>query len=223
MARKKNLKQKKELNLIFGYGHELTPKLINDFMVHGKKSVVEKFVLPAIETVKNNLNVSERELIETICRNLSTTQEIANRKHKGTTLSIPVPVSVDRARRQVLKLIVKCTRAHRNEKGISSEEALITILSDAYNKTGTITRKLEEKIEAVRSKNMFSHLSFRKHKTAKKIASDTIIDETKTVIEKTSVEDNKTINKPETSTQANENDSKVEKNVTEISPNIIKG
>ena len=163
MARKKQLKQRVDRVYKWGFEHFLIPKLINDFMKHGKKHTAENIVLKAIEGAKTELSVSGAQLFNKVVENLILTKEVEIRRLGGTNYFVPKSIPVGRAERQTMKTIRNVTRKLRKKDPTSV--VLKSVLIDTYNEKGAAVKVKEERLEVINANKVFEHFARRPGKS----------------------------------------------------------
>jgi small subunit ribosomal protein S7 len=134
MRKKRNYRR--EIGQDLKYNSNLIGRFINNLMLAGNKSTVEKFIYKALIKVAKTLNSNDIGLMfEKILNNIIISHELRSRRVGGATYQVPKPLENYRSVSRTIKFLVKNVRSI---KGKTLDEAIETILLDAYNKTGSI-------------------------------------------------------------------------------------
>ena len=126
-------------------------------MVDGKKSVAEKIVYDALETLIEKLGQSaERapDLFAEVLDNIKPVVEVRSRRVGGATYQIPVEVRQDRREALAMRWLIEAARS-RSEDNMESK--LANELLDASNNRGNAVKKKEETHRMAESNKAFSH------------------------------------------------------------------
>src|SRR3954451_22079487 len=91
-------------------------------MVDGKKSLAERIVYDALDTVSGRTNSSPVETLEESSKQLTPGLEVRSRRVGGATYQVPVEVPGTRARTLAVRWLVEFARARR-EKTMSERLA----------------------------------------------------------------------------------------------------
>lgn len=111
-------------------------KFINNLMLSGNKSTVEKFIYKALTEVAKTTGMTDiNSMFEKIMSNIHISHELRSRRVGGATYQVPKVLEDYRATSKTIKFLVKTIRGIN---GKSLDEAIKNVLLDAYNKTGSI-------------------------------------------------------------------------------------
>ena len=100
------------------FGSEMITRFINMVMVSGKKSVAEKIVYGAIETItEKNKSADPVELVEKALDHVSPMVEVKSRRVGGATYQVPVEVRPKRRQTLAMRWIIDAARK-RGEKSM---------------------------------------------------------------------------------------------------------
>jgi small subunit ribosomal protein S7 len=89
------------------FGSEMITRFINMVMVSGKKSVAEKIVYGAIETIsEKNKSADPVDLVEKALDNVSPMVEVKSRRVGGATYQVPVEVRPKRRQTLAMRWII---------------------------------------------------------------------------------------------------------------------
>ena len=137
------------------FGSEMITRFVNMVMVSGKKSVAEKIVYGAIETISDkNKSAEPVELVEKALENVSPMVEVKSRRVGGATYQVPMEVPTHRQFALATRWIVASARAR---SGKSFSEKLAGELLDAANNVGSSVRRREETHRMAEANRAFSH------------------------------------------------------------------
>ncbi len=139
------------------YNNRVMAKFINSVMTRGKKSLAEKIVYTALETVEGRTRRPGLEVFEQAMRNVTPVIEVKPRRVGGSTYQVPVEIRGDRRQALAIRWII---RAARTRSGRSMAEKLAAELMDAANNTGATVRRREEVHRMAESNKAFSHYRF---------------------------------------------------------------
>ncbi len=134
------------------YNSESVAKLINSFMLEGKKRTAEKLVYKAIEIAKEEIIQKYGDIskgLSEIILEASSTIQIKSRRIGRTIYKFPVPLKDTSRVQKGCKGIVKVVRSKTGEayKNLASELKLI------IKGEGSETAKLKQKIEEEANSN----------------------------------------------------------------------
>ena len=126
-------------------------------MIDGKKSVAERIVYDALETLIEKLKQSpERapDLFAEVLDNIKPVVEVKSRRVGGATYQIPVEIRQDRREALAMRWLIEAARS-RSENNMKSK--LANELLDASNNRGKAIRKKEETHRMAEANKAFSH------------------------------------------------------------------
>ncbi len=157
MSRKKSFANEIRVGLdpIYGNGHVY--KLINAFMLDGKKAVAEAIVYRAFAIVEETLKKDPLEVFLDVVENIRPFMEVRSRRIGGATYQIPVEVRTLRSYSLFIRWFKEETRK-RKEKETALR--LANEIMDAYNSQGGTFKRRENMQKMVDANRAFSHLKF---------------------------------------------------------------
>ena len=138
------------------YGDQTVAKFINILMVDGKKSIAEKIIYGAFDTIIERGS----DALETFSDALENTRpvvEVKSRRVGGATYQIPVEVRPVRRTALAMRWLVESARA-RNEKSMT--QRLAGELADAAQNRGNAVKKREDVHRMAEANKAFSHFRF---------------------------------------------------------------
>lgn len=139
------------------YGNVTLAKFMNHVMVSGKKSVAERIVYGALETVESKLNRDPVEVFDEALDNIAPLVEVKSRRVGGATYQVPVEVRPSRRHALAMRWLVDFSR-NRSEK--SMPQRLAGELIDASQGKGAAVRKREDVHRMAEANKAFSHYRF---------------------------------------------------------------
>ena len=134
----------------------LVTQITNKVMLHGKRTVAEKIVYDAMETIQGRLEGDEMA-IDTVKRaieNVKPPLEVRSRRVGGATYQVPVEVRPRRATTLAIRWIVDYSRARREK---TMAECLANELMDAANGLGAAMKKRDDMQKMADSNKAFAH------------------------------------------------------------------
>lgn len=138
------------------FGNMLVGKFIGYLMEDGKRSIAEKIIYDAFETIheqtkKGGLNVFEQSI-----KNVSPLVELKSRRVGGANYQVPVPVTGERRTTLAMRWI---KNAAASKKGRSMAEKLASELIDSSNKIGVAMKKREDVHRMAEANKAFAHFA----------------------------------------------------------------
>lgn len=129
-------------------------KFVNILMFDGKKSVAEKIVYGALDTIKDKGNAEPIELFKQALDNIGPQVEIKSRRVGGSTYQVPVEVRAERKMALAMRWIIESSRK-RSEKGMKLR--LAGEILDAVQNRGTAFKKKEDTHRMAEANKAFAH------------------------------------------------------------------
>ncbi|MDH5777413.1 MAG: 30S ribosomal protein S7 [Gammaproteobacteria bacterium] len=136
------------------YRSELIAKFINMLMSHGKKSVAEKIVYGAMDSVAEKAKADAVEALEKALDNVRPAVEVKSRRVGGATYQVPVEVRPNRRNTLAMRWIVDAARG-RSEKGMGAR--LAGEIMDASENRGSAVKKREDTHRMADANRAFAH------------------------------------------------------------------
>jgi small subunit ribosomal protein S7 len=137
------------------FGSEMITRFINMVMISGKKSVAEKIVYGAIETIGDkNKTADAVDLVEKALENVSPMVEVMSRRVGGATYQVPVEVRPKRRQTLAMRWVIEAARK-RGEKSMPNR--LAGELLDAVEQRGTAVKKREDTHRMAEANKAFAH------------------------------------------------------------------
>ena len=136
------------------FGSELISKFINMVMVDGKKSVAEKIVYGAIESVVVKEKGDAVELTEAALGKVKPMVEVKSRRVGGATYQVPVEVRTKRQMALAMRWLIDAARK-RGEDGMAAR--LAGEMADALHGRGSAMKKREDTHKMAEANKAFAH------------------------------------------------------------------
>jgi small subunit ribosomal protein S7 len=134
---------------------EMITRFINMVMTSGKKSVAERIVYGAMDTIgEKNKSADAVDLVEKALENVSPMVEVKSRRVGGATYQVPVEVRPKRRQTLAMRWIIEAARK-RGEKSMPNR--LAGELLDAVEQRGTAVKKREDTHRMAEANKAFAH------------------------------------------------------------------
>jgi small subunit ribosomal protein S7 len=136
------------------YGDTFITRCVNVIMKKGKKSVAERILYGALETVAERTGEEPLKVFRQAVDNVRPVIEVRSRRVGGSTYQIPVDVPPERRIALSMRWIIGGARA-RSERGMM--QRLAAELLDAYRNTGSAVKKKEDTHRMAEANKAFAH------------------------------------------------------------------
>ncbi|MFQ5660537.1 MAG: 30S ribosomal protein S7 [Gammaproteobacteria bacterium] len=136
------------------YGDQVLAKFINMVMRNGKKSVAEKIVYGALNTIGEKSKGDSMEVFGKALENVRPIVEVKSRRVGGATYQIPIEVRSGRSMTLAIRWLVDAAK-RRSEKNMGLR--LAGELLDASENRGTAIKKREDTHKMAEANKAFSH------------------------------------------------------------------
>jgi small subunit ribosomal protein S7 len=133
---------------------QILSKFMNNLMYDGKKSIAERIVYGALETVETKAKANPIELFHTALTNIAPAVEVRSRLVGGATYQVPVEVRPERAQALAIRWLISAARG-RAETTMAAR--LSGELMDAANNRGNAVKKREDTHRMADANRAFSH------------------------------------------------------------------
>jgi len=134
------------------YQSHLVTRLINRVMLSGKKTIAQKQVYKALETLTNPL-----EILSTALENLKPVMEVRPRRIGGAAYQVPTPVRADRREALAIRWLIQAARRRPNKEYHHFSEKLCAEVLDAQQKLGEAIKKRETVHRMAEANKAFAH------------------------------------------------------------------
>jgi small subunit ribosomal protein S7 len=136
------------------FGSELLAKFISAVMVSGKKSVAEKILYGALDTMAARGKGDAMEMLEKALDNVRPMVEVKSRRVGGATYQVPVEVRSVRRNSLAMRWLIDAARK-RSEKSMA--QRLAGELMDAAESRGAAVKKREDTHRMADANKAFAH------------------------------------------------------------------
>jgi len=136
------------------YGDPVITKFINCLMVQGKKSVAERIVYSALDTIGQRSGSDPLKMFHDALDNVKPSVEVRSRRVGGATYQVPVEVRPLRRQALAIRWLIDTARG-RSEN--TMKDRLSNELLDAANNRGTAVKKREDTHRMAEANKAFSH------------------------------------------------------------------
>ncbi len=136
------------------FGDQQVSKFINMIMRNGKKSVAEKIMYGALDTVGEKTKQDSVEMMEKALENVRPVVEVKSRRVGGATYQVPVEVRPSRRNTLAMRWLIEAAKK-RGEKTMAGK--LAGELLDASENKGSAVKKREDTHKMAEANKAFSH------------------------------------------------------------------
>ncbi len=136
------------------FGDLVVTKFMNAIMYDGKKSVAEKIVYDAFDTMEAKAKTSPLTVFQSALANVAPAIEVRSRRVGGATYQVPVDVRPERRQALAIRWLIAAAR-NRNET--TMVDRLSGELMDAANNRGTAVKKREDTHKMAEANRAFAH------------------------------------------------------------------
>jgi len=146
--------EKRVINPDPKFGDLILSKFMNNLMIDGKKSVAERIVYGALETVESKAKQDPWALFHEALENIAPSVEVRSRRVGGATYQVPVEVRTERKQALAIRWLIAAAR-NRNEDTMIGR--LSGELLDASSNRGAAVKKREDTHRMAEANRAFSH------------------------------------------------------------------
>jgi len=139
------------------FGSVILAKFMSHVMRDGKKSVAERIVYGALNTINEKGNADPLKVFETALENIAPMVEVKSRRVGGATYQVPVEVRPERRNALSMRWLVEYARG-RGEKSMALR--LAGEILDASQGRGSAVKKREDVHRMAEANRAFSHYRF---------------------------------------------------------------
>jgi len=136
------------------FGGTQVSKFINMIMRSGKKSIAEKIMYKALNTVAERSNQDSVEMMEKALENVRPVVEVKSRRVGGATYQVPIEVRPSRRNTLAMRWLIEAAKK-RGEKTMANK--LAGELIDAAESKGSAVKKREDTHKMAEANKAFSH------------------------------------------------------------------
>jgi len=139
------------------FGNVTLAKFMNHVMISGKKSVAEKIVYGALDTVASKSGNDPLEMFEQALEAIQPMVEVKSRRVGGATYQVPVEVRPARRSALAMRWLVDAARG-RGEKSMA--QRLANEMIEACEGKGAAVKKREDVHRMAEANKAFAHYRF---------------------------------------------------------------
>ncbi len=136
------------------YGSKMLTKFMNTVMKDGKKSIAEKVIYGALDTIEGKKGGDGLEVLQSALDNARPSVEVKSRRVGGATYQVPVEVRTSRQDALAMRWLVEAARK-RGEKSMAAK--LAGELMDASDRRGSAVKKREDVHKMAEANKAFAH------------------------------------------------------------------
>jgi small subunit ribosomal protein S7 len=136
------------------FGSQLLAKFVNMLMRDGKKSIAEKIVYVALDTIEQRTRREPMGVLEDALENVRPMVEVKSRRVGGATYQVPVEVRQVRRTALAMRWLIDAARK-RSEKSMA--QRLAGELLDASDSRGTAVKRREDTHRMAEANKAFAH------------------------------------------------------------------
>jgi small subunit ribosomal protein S7 len=146
--------EKREIIPDAKFGDPVIAKFINCLMSEGKKSVAERIVYSALESIQSRGGQDPLKLFHDALDNVKPAVEVRSRRVGGATYQVPMEVRPNRRQALAIRWVIDTARG-RSENTMT--DRLCNELLDASNNRGAAVKKREDTHRMAEANKAFSH------------------------------------------------------------------
>ena len=139
------------------YNSRLVTLLVSRILQSGKKSLAQKIVYNALETISTKTEENPVLVLEKAVKNVTPAVEVKSRRVGGSTYQVPIEIRAYRGTNVSLKWITEFAR-QRSGKNMSIK--LSNEILDAAKETGNSVRKKEQTHKMADANKAFAHFRY---------------------------------------------------------------
>ncbi len=139
------------------YNSTVITKLVNAFMLDGKRGKAQKIIYGALEKVEQETGKPAMDVFNEAMENIMPVVEVRSRRIGGANYQIPVEVSDIRRQTLALRWLVTYTRTRKDRNEKTMIDKLAGELIDASNEMGGSVKKREDTHRMAEANKAFAH------------------------------------------------------------------
>ncbi len=138
------------------YNSRLVTRFINRLMRDGKKTVAERIIYDALQSL-NDSGKDPMVVLEAAIRNVGPRMEVRPRRVGGAAYQVPVEVRGDRREALAIRWLIQCAANRSNREFHTFSLKLVAELTDAANNTGSAISKRDNTLKMAEANKAFAH------------------------------------------------------------------
>lgn len=140
------------------YNSEKVSKFVNCIMERGKKTVAQRIVYKALDTIKEKAKVEDPVVIfDEAIRNVGPTVEVRSRRVGGANYQVPREVAQNRRVALAMRWLIE---AANSKKGAPMHEKLADEFIAAYKNEGEAIKRRENTHKMAEANKAFAHFAW---------------------------------------------------------------
>jgi small subunit ribosomal protein S7 len=139
------------------YNSRLVTLLVSRILQSGKKSLAQRIVYKALETISTKTEENPVLVLEKAVKNVTPNVEVKSRRVGGSTYQVPIEIRAYRGTNVSLKWITEFAR-ERSGKNMSIK--LSNEIIDAAKETGNSIRRKEQTHKMAEANKAFAHFKY---------------------------------------------------------------
>ncbi len=136
------------------YNSQLLTKFVNVIMLDGKKTVAERILYDALETIRERTEDDPMRVFKRAIDNCKPAVEVKSRRVGGSTYQVPIEVRPSRRLALSMRWLIQSAKK-RGEKNMRMQ--LANELMDAAENRGSAIKKKEDTHRMAEANKAFSH------------------------------------------------------------------
>ncbi len=136
------------------YQSKVITKVVNSFMLDGKKGTAQKMLYNAFDIVKEKTGKNPEEVFNAAMENIKPALEVKSKRVGGSNYQVPMEVNDERAMTLAIRWLTNYARL-RSGKGMA--EKLANEIIDASNGTGGSVKKRDDVHKMAEANKAFAH------------------------------------------------------------------
>ncbi len=139
------------------YDSVVITKLVNSFMLDGKRGKAQKIIYGALEKIEATTGNPAMDVFNQALENIMPIMEVRSRRIGGANYQIPVEVTDKRRQALGLRWLVTYSRLRKDRSEKTMVDKLAGELMDAANETGGAVKKREDVHRMAEANKAFAH------------------------------------------------------------------
>jgi small subunit ribosomal protein S7 len=136
------------------YGSRILQRFINKMMTRGKKSLAERIVYGALDSIERQARQNPLDVFDQAMRNATPVLEVKPRRVGGATYQVPVEIRGDRRVSLAMRWLIGSARSR---PGRSMIDKLAAELTDAARGQGATVKRRDDVHRMAEANKAFAH------------------------------------------------------------------
>lgn len=138
------------------YSSEVVARLVNRVMRSGKKTVAQREVYRALESLSKNQE-ERLALLNQALEKIKPQMEVRPRRIGGAAYQVPMPVKPDRRQTLAIRWLIQAAQVRSNSQYYTFAEKLAAEIKDASAGTGGAVKRKQDMERLAEANKAFSH------------------------------------------------------------------